>query len=205
MLTADEQVRQAALAKPSGGPILDELRHSTRDIHERLHLHTGFAALQDGTIDRASYRALLSRLYGFYHPFEVAAETAPTRTCWLKSDLSALSMTKDQIANLPRCIAMPALANSEQVTGALYVVEGSSLGGRALAPCVDRLLGAGVIGGRRFFTGYGSETGARWRGFLADLALLPPDPITRGRCLAAAIETFEAFELWLSGWEGLKQ
>ena len=40
----------------------DELRAETQKTHERLHLHSGFASVKDGTIDLAGYRALLARL-----------------------------------------------------------------------------------------------------------------------------------------------
>jgi heme oxygenase (biliverdin-IX-beta and delta-forming) len=201
VLSADADERQVAPVNARVRPILDELRLATRDVHDRLHRHTGFAALQDQTITKASYGALLARLYGFYQPFESTAQIVPTRTRWLESDLSTLGVTKEQVARLPHCRAMPALTYSEQITGSLYVVEGSALGGRVLASRLDRLLGAGAVGGRRFFIGHGSDTGALWRGFLADLALLPSDLTTRGRCVAAATETFEAFESWLTGWE----
>jgi heme oxygenase len=44
------------------------LRTATAAPHARLHLHPGFAAIQNGTIARVDYRSLLARLYGLLGP-----------------------------------------------------------------------------------------------------------------------------------------
>ena len=43
----------------------DALRIATADVHERLHHHIGFAAVQAGSIDHWASIKLLSRLYDF--------------------------------------------------------------------------------------------------------------------------------------------
>jgi len=58
----------------------ETLRAATADIHSQLHLHAGFAAIQQGTIDLAGYRALLVRLYGFHVSFEAAMGMANDRS-----------------------------------------------------------------------------------------------------------------------------
>ncbi len=67
-----------------------ELRAATQDVHDRLHRHAGFAAIQDATIGLADYQDLIVRLYGFYVPFEDAAAIGPDRSNWLAGDLEAL-------------------------------------------------------------------------------------------------------------------
>jgi heme oxygenase len=84
--------------------------------------------------------------------------------------------------------------------GARYVVEGSALGGKSLGPQLDGLLGAGVVAGRRFFTGHGAATGDVWRSYLADLASVPDVALNHAAVVDGAIQTFTIFEQWLEGW-----
>ncbi len=176
------------------------LRAATHDIHERLHRHPALAAVQDGTIDYVAYRRLLARLYGFHIGFERAARIKPGRSVWLEMDLAALEINPEQLAAQPLCRGFPALALPEALLGALYVVEGSALGGVTLARGLDGLLGVGVLDGRRFFTGHKSETGSAWRAYLRRLSATPHSAEQQATIMATATATFSLFESWLGGW-----
>lgn len=178
----------------------DVLRSATSTPHERLHRHEGLAAVAAGTIDRPGYIALLGRLYGFHHSFELAAKAFPERTRWLGIDLATLGVDAAMLARLPRCTVFPAIASPEYLLGASYVVEGSALGGRGLARQLDGLLGTGTLAGRRFFSGHGAETGAVWRDYLSRLSAASTATASRATIVAGAVETFTIFEQWLAGW-----
>jgi heme oxygenase (biliverdin-IX-beta and delta-forming) len=178
------------------------LSKATRDTHNRLHGHEGFNAVQHGTIDRASYTKLLSRLYGFYKPFEYHADWGNARTTWLAQDLAELSVNAIALEKLPTCEDMPDLISPYKRLGAGYVVSGSALGGRVLARGLDHLLARGTTAGRRFFLGYGSQTGSVWQTCLARLDAAPTNPQTQSIIIAAAGDTFLAFERWMAGWKG---
>ena len=175
------------------------LRAATQDVHDRLHRHAGFAAIQDATIGRAEYGRLIVRLYGFYLPFEAAASISPDRSQWLVHDLEALGLERPLHA-LPKCKHVPRLGSAHSRLGALYVAEGSALGGRDLARSLDRLLGKDVAEGRRFFIGRGLNTGAAWRCYLAQLSSASSEPSAHAEIITGAVETFAAFEHWLDGW-----
>ncbi|MDZ4842129.1 MAG: biliverdin-producing heme oxygenase [Hyphomicrobium aestuarii] len=177
------------------------LRSSTSEIHQRLHGHSGLAAVQSGTISRAAYTALLRRLYGFHRSFEAAAQIAPDRTRWLEIDLAALGVTPEQLAAVPMCTAFPVMPCPDYVLGARYVVEGSALGGRGLARQLDGLLGCDVVAGRQFFAGSGTDTGAVWRNYLAELSATPRGSAQTATIVAGANATFAIFEQWLEGWD----
>jgi heme oxygenase len=184
---------------PDAITLREALRSATRDVHERLHGHPGLAAVQDETITREHYVQLLGRLYGFYTAFETAAGLSPIRSQWLEVDLTAFGVSPSRRAELPRCRGLPNLATPEAVLGALYVVEGSALGGVALARRLDGLVGEGGLDGRRFFSGRQAETGAAWRDYLHRLSA------SRGRTnretiISTANATFAVFERWLAGW-----
>jgi heme oxygenase len=175
------------------------LRAATQDVHDRLHRHAAFAAIQDATIGLADYQDLLVRLYGFYLPFEAAMGIAPDRSNWLAGDLVALNSNRVLHA-APMCRHVPRLDSLYFRLGALYVAEGSALGGRELAHCLDPLLGKGGTEGRHFFIGRGAGTGEAWRSYLAQLSAAPPEPSARAEIIKGAVETFAAFEHWLNGW-----
>ena len=182
--------------------LLDLLRSTTREVHERLHSHRGLAAVKAGTIGRAEYVALLRRLHGFHRPFEVATGTGPERSHWLEADLAVFGVDRAMCSAHPACRAFPHRASPGYILGAHYVVEGSALGGRGLARQLDGLLGTDVIAGRRFFTGHGATTAMVWRAYLTRLSAAPNEPAEHAAVIAGAAATFAIFEQWLKGWNG---
>ncbi len=176
-----------------------ELRAATQDVHDRLHHHAGFAAVQDATIGLADYRDLIARLYGFYVPFEAAMAIEPERSTWLACDLAALGH-KRPLHAVPICRHVPCLDSTYLRLGALYVAEGSALGGRELARGLDPLLGKDVTQGRQFFIGRGAITGESWRSYLAQVSAASPEPSAHAEIVRGATGTFAAFENWLNGW-----
>jgi len=180
-------------------PLRFILRDATQEIHQRLHLHGGFAAIQSGTIGLAGYRDLIVRLYGFYVPFEAAAFAAHERSTWLAQDLAALGVARP-LHSLPMCPYIPRLETAQRRLGAAYMAEGSALGGRSLARGLDHLFVSGSQDGRRFFAGHGAATGAAWSSYLSRLSSTHEDLAGRADIVNAALEAFAAFENWLAGW-----
>jgi len=190
----------ARAAQRSPDVVRHALRTATNNIHERLHRHPALVAVQDGTIDCVAYRRLLTRQYGFHIGFERAARIKPERSLWLESDLAALGLYPERLATLPLCRGFPTLATPEAVLGGLYVVEGSALGGVALARGLNTLLGVGVLDGRRFFNGHGPETGSVWHAYLTRLSATSHTAEQQAAIVATATATFALFERWLNGW-----
>ncbi len=75
--------------------------------------------------------------------------------------------------------------------GALYVLEGSTLGGRMIARHLEPALGLQDGRGDAYFRGHGEATGALWRETTAAIAAVPDEhaPLLIG----AARRTFSAF------------
>jgi heme oxygenase len=197
----DEPCLGATIIKePADVSFRNVLRDVTLDVHQRLHRHDGFAAIQNGLIDRAAYRRLLIRLYGFYVPFEAAAAVADDRSAWLADDLETLGVDSAALSRVALCPDIPPLMSAEARLGALYVVEGSALGGRDLGRNLARLFEAEGVAGRRFFLGRGAGTGEAWREYLTRLSQGASDPAARPKITHAALETFAVFEGWMAGW-----
>lgn len=77
------------------------------------------------------------------------------------------------------------------VMGAMYVMEGSTLGGRFIARYVEEHLHMTPGAGDAYFRGHGDATGSVWREFREHLASVPDefDALVEG----AAKRTFRAF------------
>ena len=151
-------------------------------------------------MDLRGYRDLLRRLYGFYLPYETAAQAAPERSDWLRRDLASLGLPNQAWLAIPLCENVPMLNSAGRRLGAFYVVEGSTLGGRTLALRLDGICGVGVADGRRFFQGRGDGTGDAWSGILNRLNDYDDDETTHAAVVDVALETFACFEQWIAGW-----
>ena len=149
--------------------IRDLLREGTRAEHDRLE---DGLRLTDPALSPDRYREVLSRFHGFWAGWEprVAAELADDaflaprrRLALLRDDLRALGVAAER---LPVC-PPPPLRGRGEAMGSLYVMEGSTLGGRVILKGLERI---GVPqDARSYFTGNGEATGTMWRAFLERL------------------------------------
>ncbi len=185
------------------------LKAATAAAHERTHDHPGLAAAAAGVIEPGDYVKVLARLYGFHRAFEAAQNDldddgeSRVRSHLLAEDLATLGLDHEMIARLPLCPGLTPPCSEGERLGALYVLEGSTLGGvqiaRAMRAVIDEPDGAG----RRFFLGYGARHGAMWRALLERIENLAADPGEAEMALRAAVRTFEQFELWMRDWNAL--
>ncbi len=189
----------------SGGLLRERLRTETAAIHARLHRHPGLSAAASGKIDSTDYRALIIRLYGFHRAFEdcvcgfVRFEDGPTRSDLLASDLEALGIGSDGRDAIPLCAAIKPFLTSAEALGALYVVEGSALGGMQIARALRSASTPTGVTGYRFFSNDGvSRPG--WKELLARLEEVR-DPHEERAAIDAAVSTFRVFEEWMKDWE----
>ena len=191
--------------REGASPLRQELRRETADLHRRLEIDLGLLE-SDLSLDR--YRRVLEFFFGFYAPIEaglerVASEAPPlglplrARTALIESDLVSLGLSWREIADLPRCAALPPLSCPEELAGCLYVLEGACLGGQVIAPALRERLGVAKGRGASFFTGDADETSARWRLFLVWLEGLACAGSARAEIVASARATFLAFARWV--------
>ncbi|QIJ76682.1 biliverdin-producing heme oxygenase [Methylobacterium sp. CLZ] len=177
------------------------LRGATAAAHEALERDLDWEA-RVATLP--GYRELLAGLRGFHAAYEpvigVALADPPffdprRRLPSLDADLHALDGTAPDTLPAP---AAPRLAGPGAALGALYVLEGSTLGGAVIGRHVARLHGAGVP--LAYYAGRGRETGPLWRSFRERLDGLPEEQAAAA--FAAGIATFEAMRRWLVAGEG---
>lgn len=182
--------------------VLARLKLETRADHERLEAALD---LTSDRLDRGAYLRCLERLHGYFAPLEAGITAvggwrergvdldARRRSSMLEADLSALGQAP---AVVPRCRELYLPTEPAGAFGALYVLEGSSLGGRVIARRLRDTLGIGPESGARFFHGYGDRTGEMWRSFRAALTAYARASGDHQRIVVGAARTFAGLCRW---------
>jgi heme oxygenase len=189
--------------------LLARLKHETAACHTRLE---NALDLMREDWSRDEYVALLERFFGYVAAWESAARPrmpahlrdffdARCKSALLAADLRVLTGDAGHAATLPLAegdATLPALDGIGRVFGSMYVMEGSTLGGRFIAPHVARLFGLANGEGNAYFDGYGPRTGSMWNAFRETAAATVP-PEQYDDAVGAAIATFEGLHAWLAG------
>jgi heme oxygenase len=174
-------------------PTHQALRSGTAEAHERVD--AAFATFD--LTDRSSYARFLSAHAEVVWPLEAALAGERVTTDWetrkrgglLREDLAHLrSLTTAKAANLTEL----SLSSVPEIAGALYVLEGSRLGGKFLA----RRLPMGFP--RAYLDS--DQPSAEWRKLLDSLDTILYDPTNLQSALAAAHRVFSAFERAATRW-----
>jgi heme oxygenase len=184
-------------------------RHPISPLHALLRAGTAAAhrsledslALLQEPLDRGRFIAVLLRLHGFHQAWEpaIARRLAPpllppSRIGLFEHDLKALGIGAPAIAGIAACSAAERLGDhTDTALGSLYVLEGSTLGGRVIGAKLRRAPWC-PRGGLRSFEPYGAGTAARWRATLAQLERSGGDA---QRIVDGALRTFHTLQRWL--------
>jgi heme oxygenase len=178
------------------------LRAVTTEAHGRLERDLD---LLRPPLSRARFTALLVRFWGFHAASEPAIRRHGAlarlmggryRLDILARDLRAAGLSSGEIEALPRCAAASGLgASVEGALGSLYVMEGSTLGGRLISRALSELSWL-PPGGVVYFNPYGSRTATMWRNFQDELAA-HSSPAADPLIEASALDTFAVLHDWL--------
>jgi len=189
--TGSVPVNQPFAQRPASSRAIDRLRWSTRAAHAELD-----ESLQ--LIDRLSAMNQRVGVLTGYHRFHQRVEAAMAPFLVAFADLDFSTRRRSQlIAEGIRVLGrevLPDRADSlgiftrGEAFGALYVLEGSSLGGRVILKDLKR---RGVsLAGLGFLDPYGFNTGPRWRSFLAILEREVDSIEQQSDAVTGALKTF---------------
>ena len=176
------------------------LKHQTREQHRAaesilIPKLSQLRSLKD-------YAHLLKTYYGFYFPLQSRlASFIPERALpdiqerklahLILKDLASMG---EEISFLPLCSDLPTISATPHAFGVLYVLEGSTLGGRMISQMLLRNEGLSLSENQlRFFNGYGEHTGSKWKTLLT---VLEQEPDV-SEMVAAANQTFSLFHHWI--------
>jgi heme oxygenase len=189
-----------------GADVLTALRTATAAEHEQVE---SALALMDPELRRDRLVAVLGRLHAFWSAAETgldewarrepaAAETVDwarrRRAHLFADDLRALGAASAPAPDP----GLPAVGDTDQALGRLYVLEGSTLGGTFISRHLATLptLGPGARVGA--FSPYGTETGAMWHAYRR----VTRERVAAGgdadRLVGAAVTTFGALATWVA-------
>lgn len=199
------------LALSESVDIMQALRTATDAIHKSVERKTPF--FKKG-FDRPQYVRWLGDMVGFYSSFERALTHSGllaqkgwnyhSRINLLFEDLRQLGQPERAHATKTNrhVAAILPLHNHPIAAGALYVIEGSALGGQILASRVLKALEISLENGGSFFQPNGPEPRVQWQQFQTQVRGMAVSPQDRQDIVLGAVSTFYAFDAWLTqcGW-----
>jgi heme oxygenase len=189
-------------------PLLEELRAGTRAAHDRIEAVPGLHILLSPTLSAGAYIGALRALYAFQagmHRRLPKLLAGVTGLHW--PDEAVLQALQNDLewfgVALPRPAAPPrAINDSLTALGALYLLEGSQLGGRVIGKSVAASLFVSPGRGGTFFCGRTADNARqRWQAFCAVLAREGErlDAAGSARVVAGARASFAFLEAMLTG------
>ena len=180
--------------------LLQRLRDETRPAHDALEQNDFNQRLLAGTVSAADAARFLAKLYGFLQPYEAQLDHHVFAPEWEVGTrhrahliLRDLTPPDGPAPALPLCPAMPPLGTWPQLLGAMYVVEGSTLGGQV----ITRQLAKAGIPLRAYFTGYAERTGPLWKDFCRLLTEAASET-DQEEIVASARRTFQTLHTWIN-------
>ena len=186
---------------------MSDLRASTAKEHQELEDEVEIA---ESLKSQEDYRSLLEAFYGFVAPLDARLAQFP----WEKLNLSfderrkAHLLERDLtdlgavVSTLPQCEDLPVLENFEQACGALYVMEGSTLGGQHILRMVRQ---AGLPeSATQYFQSYGARVGEMWKHLGEALNAYAEGDDRSPHMIEGARRTFRSFQHWFQTCRTLK-
>ncbi|KAA0989902.1 biliverdin-producing heme oxygenase [Dyadobacter aurulentus] len=183
------------------------LRKETAESHQNLEDNPLSKALLDPDVTLADYQAYLSKLYGVTvvcekQVFPELASVLPDlseryKAHLIEKDLLATGLTDAQIQALP--VHHFHFSRRSEAIGIMYVLEGSTLGGKIIYKHIHEKLGFTPESGAAYFWGYGTQTGTLWKSFVSILTQFAAENNDDPLVIESAKKTFTEINKWLSG------
>ncbi len=151
------------------------------------------------------YKRLLQLFYGYYQPVETAIDNhinildlpdyaERRKAILIKQDLESI---KETAFNLPLCNDLPTITNMSEALGAMYVLEGSTLGGKFIGKMIAKQLDVNNNDSIQFFSAYGDEVEEKWYSFKNHIDLYTSNADVSKQVISAANDTFLKFKEWI--------
>ncbi len=179
---------------------IQRLRRETAAEHAAVE---GSIPLMQENLDRGSYLLCLERIYGVVAAWEEkSAGIAPE---WMHSMLASWQRKEMLERDLTwfgvierghQRPALPEMKDEAGLLGAMYVMEGSTLGGQLISLHVVKALGLTDGWGNAFFRGHCERTGTMWKEFCEVLRTRVPDSETQA-AIDGAKAMFRVFGSWM--------
>ncbi len=185
--------------------MLKYLKENTTQIHNELEQNNLAKKIMDHSISHQEYRDLLLQNYLFYYTVETEAlRKAETLTPAMQSfvaskksdqlalDLQSLGIDSEEIEQVQKLDFK--LKTESEILGAIYVSEGSALGGMMIRKQVPKCPALDDVKNHHFFNPNAANPLDRWKTFKANVESYDQEKLNKEEALSAAIKTFKLFE-----------
>ncbi|MFA6245491.1 MAG: biliverdin-producing heme oxygenase [Mucilaginibacter sp.] len=180
----------------------DKLKEETKQNHQILE--KALIGRLKSIRSAQEYAGLLKLFYGYFGGLEtqinktidgtlLTDSTQRRKTQAIADDILALG---DGVPAKATGNYLPRINDHLEALGALYVIEGSTLGGKIISKMMQQQLGFDK--GMSFFSGYGDKTEQMWGTFKQALNNQAQNPGQEAVVIAAANETFLKFGEWFA-------
>jgi len=178
---------------------LEKLRHATAQAHQDLENLPLSASIINPEVTNIQYTAYLQLMLDVVYDTEqnifplleniVPDLEARRKAHHISADLKYLEHNSSTLRSKPVTEGIENISPAFAL-GVMYVVEGSSLGGRVILKNINAVLGHDAEKGASYFSGYGGQTGSHWKGFLAALTDFENKTCNGEAIIAGANHTF---------------
>ncbi len=183
--------------------LTDTIKEATLNQHQQLE--KALVAKMKTIRSMQGYVDLLKVFYGYFGGLEqkinqyinsshLEDHNQRRKTNAMADDIEALGGKLPITANTND---LPEINNALQAFGALYVIEGSTLGGSIISKMMQQHLPFDGQNGLSFFNGYGEQTHQMWAGFKTALNAVVKTQDDEAVVLQAANDTFAGFKQWM--------
>ncbi|WP_454804142.1 biliverdin-producing heme oxygenase [Mucilaginibacter phyllosphaerae] len=180
----------------------DKLKEETKTNHQILE--KALVGQLKAVRTTQEYANLLKLFYGYFGGLETRINevidtnllpdsTERRKTQAIADDIKALGGEAPDTATGDD---LPTINIHLEALGALYVIEGSTLGGKIISKMMQQQLG--LVTGFSFFAGYGEKTEQMWDVFKQALNRQAENPEQEAVVIAAANQTFLKFGEWFN-------
>ena len=179
-----------------------QLKELTKTNHQSLEKK--MVTLMKNMSSKADYAKMLSLFYSFFGGLELAMSQHPDlsflpdqaqrrKSVSLANDLMQLNYPLPELAV---AMALPEINNHLQTIGAMYVMEGSTLGGKFISKMISKQLDITDDAAFSFFNGYGEATENMWDVFKQSIEDLNLNDTDKSVVITSANDTFNQFSKW---------
>jgi len=185
--------------------MLKYLKEKTTQIHNELEQNNIAKKIMDHSISFHEYRELLLQNYLFYYTVESEAIkksevlepamqsfVSNNKSKHLALDLQNLGISSTKISQIQNLDFE--LTTESEIIGAIYVSEGSALGGMMIRKQVPKCTALSRIETHHFFNPEAANPLDRWKTFKANVESYSPKKLNQEEALKAAVKTFKLFE-----------
>lgn len=147
----------------------ESLARATRAHHDEIEK---VMALDRSDFSVEDYFVYLSKFRNFYRDFESFVEKSPTSAAAFYSggrrklgliDLDLIGLGKVTTATSSEVDFAALYPTDAYLWGAIYVIEGSTLGGQFLTRKFQKNFGESIVDRTHFFNSYGDQVGKCWQ------------------------------------------